>query len=423
VEIEQRSVSALTPYARNARTHDAAQIAQIAASITEFGFTNPVLVDKKGGIIAGHGRVLAAQELGLEQVPVIVLGHLTAAQRRAYVIADNRLALNAGWDEDLLRSEIEALGAADFDIGVIGFSDDELAEILADRTEGLTDADDAPEPPANPVSALGDMWLLGEHRLLCGDCTDPGTVAVVLAGEKPHLMVTDPPYGVNYDPKWRDRELETWTAPRATGAVHGDERSDWRDAWVLFPGDVAYCWSPPGSNMVDHQLALVAAGLEIRMQVIWAKSHFPIGRGNYHVQHEPCLYAVRKGRTAHWQGARDQSTLWQIDNASAFKGSRGVGDESTGHSTQKPIECMKRPIENNSKVGEAVYDPFVGSFTTGIACEMTGRRCVAIELSPVYVDVGVLRWQAFTGQEARHAETGETFAEVEAKRHVLEAAE
>jgi DNA modification methylase len=236
------------------------------------------------------------------------------------------------------------------------------------------------------------VWLLGRHRLVCGDATSEVDVSLALAGVRPHLMVTDPPYGVDYDPDWRNRADRANGKPygaRAIGLVSNDKRADWRDAWVLFPGDVVYAWHPPGAMQVDHFNALVAAGFEVRMQIIWAKSHFPIGRGNYHVQHEPCWYAVRG--TSHWQGDRKQTTVWQIDKPMKSE---------TGHSAQKPVECMRRPIENNSSPGQAVYDPFVGSGTTIIAAEMTGRTCHAIEISPTYCDVALLRWQAFTGQTA-----------------------
>jgi DNA modification methylase len=248
----------------------------------------------------------------------------------------------------------------------------------------------------------------GRHRLLCGDATSAADVELALGGAKPHLMVTDPPYGVDYDPDWRNRADRANGKPygaRAIGRVSNDDRMDWREAWALFPGDVVYAWHPPGAMQVAHHAALVAADFEIRMQIIWAKQQFPIGRGNYHVQHEPCWYAVRKGKTAHWQGDRTQSTLWQID--------KPVKSE-TGHSTQKPVECMKRPIENNSAAGDAVYDPFVGSGTTIIAAEMTGRACRALEINPVYVDVAVLRWQNFTGEQATL--DGRTFEQVKAAR-------
>jgi DNA modification methylase len=412
------AIAAIQPAARNPRTHSPAQIAQIARSIAAFGWTNPILIDEHARIIAGHGRLAAAQQLGLAEVPTITLAGLTDAQVRALVIADNQLALNAGWDAELLQMELGELGADGFDLSLIGFSDDELASILADRTDGLTDPDDVPDAPAEPVSVLGDVWLLGRHRLVCGDATSEVDVSLCLGAVRPHLMVTDPPWGVNYDPDWRNKSPTIgWSRSRSIGTVENDQQADWRQAWMLFPGDIAYTWSPPGTTQIDHYNSLVAGGFEIRMQIIWAKSHFPIGRGNYHVQHEPCWYAVRKGKTGHWQGDRKQSTLWQIENRTAFKGGMtGTEDAWSGHSTQKPVECMRRPIENNSSPGQAVYDPFVGSGTTIIAAEMTGRAAHTIEISPAYCDVTILRWQAFTGQTATHALTGRNFADTAAER-------
>ena len=408
-EVPTRKVAELVPYARNSRTHSEAQVAQIAASIREFGFTNPVLIDGKGGIIAGHGRVLAAQSLGLEAVPVLVLDHLTDAQRRAYVIADNKLALNAGWDEDALRAEVAALGAMDFDLNLIGFDDDELAAIMNPPSRSEVDPDETPEAPEAPATQLGDVWILGGHRLTCGDSTQAETVDRLLAGTKPHLMVTDPPYGVNYDANWRNEVERPNGKPygaSATGRVPNDDRANWREAWALFPGDVAYVWH--AGNMA-HIVAesLIDCGLNIRAQIVWGKNNMVISRGDYHPQHEPCWYAVRKGRTAHWAGDRKQTTVWDIPKPAKSE---------TGHSTQKPVECMKRPIENNSKPGDAIYEPFSGSGTTIIAAEMTGRRCFAIELSPAYVDVAVRRWEEFTGKTAALEATGQTFQEVQDER-------
>jgi DNA modification methylase len=402
IKLEQRDVADLIPYARNSRTHSDEQVAQIAASIREFGFTNPILTDGKNGIIAGHGRLQAARKLGLTQVPTIPLDSLTEAQKRAYVIADNKLALNAGWDAALLSSELAGLGEDGFDLTLLGFNEDELAALLADKTEGLTDADEVPEAPADPVSVLGDVWTLGKHRIVCGDSTDADAVAKCLNGVVPHLMVTDPPYGVEYDANWRneaDRANGKPYGAHAVGKVENDNRADWSEAWALFPGDVAYVWH--AGNMA-HTVAesLVANGLNIRAQIIWNKSNMVISRGDYHPKHEPCWYAVRKGKVGHYVGGRKQTTVWDIDKPQKSE---------TGHSTQKPVECMKRPIENNSSAGQAVYEPFSGSGTTIIAGEMTCRSIHAIELSPAYVDVAVTRWQDFTGQEAIHAESGETF--------------
>ena len=235
-------VDELIPYARNARTHSDAQVAQIAASIREFGFTNPILVDGERGVIAGHGRLLAARKLGLAKVPTIELSHLSPAQRRAYVLADNKLALIAGWDEDLLRIELTDLQLEGFDLGLTGFDADEIGRLLIDATDGLTDPDQVPEVPAEPVSRPGDLWVLGRHRLACGDATDPATMARVLGPVRPHLMVTDPPYGVAYDPAWRNAAGVSTT--RRTGKVENDDRADWREAWALFPSPHSPSSSP-----------------------------------------------------------------------------------------------------------------------------------------------------------------------------------
>jgi DNA modification methylase len=413
-EIVFRQVSALVPYARNSRTHSDAQVAQIAASIREFGWTNPVLIDGADGIIAGHGRLLAARKLGLTEAPCIVLDHLSETQKRALIIADNKLALNAGWDNEMLGLELQELAADDFDMGLVGFTDDELAALMAEKTEGLTDPDETPEPPADPVSVLGDVWVLGKHRIVCGDSTDADVVAKCLNGVTPHLMVTDPPYGVNYDADWRNKAMRTdGTAigGRAVGKVENDDKADWSEAWALFPGDVAYIWH--AGNMA-HTVAesLVANGFNIRAQIIWNKSNMVISRGDYHPKHEPCWYAVRKGKVGHYVGGRKQTTVWDIDKPRKSE---------TGHSTQKPVECMKRPIENNSSAGQAVYEPFSGSGTTIIAGEMTGRSIHAIELSPAYVDVAVIRWQEFTGEKAVH-EDGRLFDDLRAASAQKEAA-
>ena len=411
-KVERRPVADLVPYARNARTHSEAQVAQIAASITEWGWTVPVLVDETGGLIAGHGRVLAAKKLGLADIPVMVASGWSDAQKRAYVLADNKLAENAGSDEGLLKVELIDLEAMNFDAALTGFSADELAALTTDKTAGLTDPDEAPKAPGEPVTRFGDVWLLESHRLVCGDSTTVESVDKALNGVKPHLMVTDPPYGVDYDPDWRNRaimikgEARGAHGTRATGLVKNDKRSDWGEAWALFPGEVCYVWHADlhARTVVE---SLEACDFQMRAQIIWAKSQFAIGRGDYHHQHEPCWYAVRKGKTGHYDGGRKQTTLWQIDKPRKSE---------TGHSTQKPVECMKRPIENNSSPGQAVYEPFSGSGTTIIAGEMTGRAIHAIELSPAYVDVAVTRWMNFTGKTAMLEETGRTFAETGAER-------
>ncbi len=411
LEIAHRNVADLIPYARNARTHSEAQVALIAGSIREFGFTNPVLVDGGNGIIAGHGRLMAAQKLGLVTVPVIELAHLSEAQKRAYILADNRLAEQAGWDSDLLALELGDLRDLGVDVMELGFEAGEI-DALFRAAEADPREEVVPEVPDVPVSRPGDLWLLGPHRLLCGDATDAGAVERLLGGVVPHLMITDPPYGVDYDPAWRNAAGLSET--RRTGKVLNDHRADWREAWAHFPGDVAYVWHG-ALHATTVAESLVATGFAIRSQIIWAKERLVLSRGDYHWQHEPCWYAVRTKAKGHWSGDRKQTTLWQIPSRDQ--------DAATIHGTQKPVECMRRPILNNSSPGQAVYEPFSGSGTSIIAAETTGRCCHAVELDPAYVDVAVLRWQAFTGEAAVLEGTGEAFAALQAGRQPPEAAE
>jgi len=393
----------LTPYSGNPRTHSPTQIAQIAASMLQFGWTNPLIIDEAHQLIAGHGRLLAAQQLGMPQAPAIMLEGLSPAQKQALRIADNKLALNAGWDDDLLRAELSLLRDDGFDLALTGFADDELAGIFADRTAGLTDPDEVPKV-AEAICQPGDVWTLGRHRLVCGDATSEVDVSLCLAGVRPHLMVTDPPYGVGHDPIWRELAGVSAFGPQAKGLVEHDDRIDWTDAWLLSPADVAYVWHAD-RHASDVQQSLLKARYTVRCQIIWVKPQFIFGRGDYHWQHEPCWYAVHDSKTGHWVGDRKQSTVWQIDTMHVMGGSRGdANNPVTGHSTQKPVECMRRPIENNSSPGQAVYDPFVGSGTTIIAAEMTGRCCHAIEISPQYCDVAITRWQNFTGQRATRSD-------------------
>lgn len=414
--VERRSLAALVPYARNARTHSDAQVAQIAASIGQWGFTVPILVDEGGSIIAGHGRALAAEVLKLDQVPVVVARGWTEAQKRAYLIADNKLTENGGWNESLLRLEVADLASLGFDLPLMGFSESEMGRITGSNP-GLTDPDAAPPVPEIAATARGEVWQLGRHRIVCGDATFGEDVAKALGGSKPHLLVTDPPYGVDYDPAWR---IRTGLTPKAaTGKVANDHRVDWREAWALFPGHVAYVWHS-GLHSAEVLESLAARKLRMRAQIVWVKQRPVIGRGAYHWQHEPCAYAVEDGAEdswrfvpeheilsyavdgrAEWAGGRRQSTVWNIEHIK----------NDTGHATQKPVECMKRPMENNSQAGDAVYDPFVGSGTSIIAAEMTGRDCIALELDPLYVDVAITRWQNFTGHKALRLD-GASFDEV-----------
>ena len=406
--LERWPIERLIPYANNARLHSEADLDKLAAAIRKWGWTTPVLVDEEGNLLAGHGRIAAAPRAGVTSIPVIVARGWSEEEKRAYRLADNQLAARASWDFEQLRNELQELGFTGFDVGLIGFEPDQLDTILAGLgSSGLTDPDSVPEVPDQPVTRLGDIWLLGDHRVGCGDSTSAADVAQVLAGSEPHLMVADPPYGVSYEPSWRARRSLS-SGKLAQGKVLNDDRADWRDAYAQFPGDVAYVWH--GALHGDVAAAdLTACGLQLRAQIIWAKQHFTLGRGDYHWKHETCWYAVRAGKASHWRGDRTQTTVWEIANNNPF-GNR-QREQTWGHGTQKPVECMRRPIANNSRPGQAIYDPFLGSGTSLIAAEMTGRVCYGLELNPAYVDVIVRRWELFTGRAARHQASGQSFDE------------
>lgn len=433
-----RPIVDLVPRASNSRTHSAAQIDQLCALMLEHGWTTAVLVDEEDVLIAGHGRVLAAAQLlarghdRFAQAPVTTATGWTDAQKRAYVIADNQVATLAGWNEKLLGSELRELEGLGVDMGLIGFGQADLRRLMRGSGGGLTNPDEAPEAPESPVSRLGDMWVLGDHVIRCGSSTSPDDVAALLDGREPQLMVTDPTYGVEYDPNWRSKA--TGQKVRATGLVLNDDRADWREAWALFPGAVAYVWHG-ALHAGTVQASLEAEGFEMRSQIIWVKDRFALSRGHYHWRHEPAWYAVRKGRKADWRGGRKRDTVWRVDGLPDDRAAEVVAileehgaeptvweipmtvdDGSTGHGTQKPVECMRRPMEANSAEGDWVYEPFSGSGSSIIAGEQSGRRVLAMELSPAYVDVAVRRWEAFTGALAVHASLGLSFAQVSAQR-------
>ena len=407
-QIEHWPIERLIPYANNPRLHSQADLDKIAASIDKWGWTTPVLVDEQGVVIAGHGRIDAAARLELKSIPVIVARGWNEAEKQAYRIADNELAARASWDPDLLRNELRDLKFSGFDLDLIGFEPDRLEDILAELgSSGLTDPDSTPEVPENPVAWPGDVWLLGDHRIGCGDSTNAADVERVLAGAQPHLMITDPPYGVDYDPGWR-AHCQVSSGSLAQGKVLNDDRADWRQAYALFTGDVAYVWHGAlRGDVVATDLA--ACGFQPRTQIVWAKQHFALSRGDYHWQHECCCYAVRQGKRSHWQGDRTQTTVWEIANNNPI-GNR-QREQSWGHGTQKPVECMRRPIVNNSRPGQLIYDPFLGSGTSLISAEMTGRICCGLEISPAYVDVILRRWQTFTRRTAIHQASGQSFEE------------
>jgi DNA modification methylase len=399
MKVEEIATEKLVPYVRNAKLHSASQVSAIVGSIREFGFCNPVLVDKDNGIIAGHGRVMAAQQMGLKKVPCIRLGHLTDNQRRAYILADNRLAeIGGGWDVEMAKLEIadidwgglEYTSIDDYDWGgieMMGADDDEDEPDRSD-VDAEPQVDKADELREKWGTKTGQLWELGEHRLLCGDSTNADDVARALDGAKPLLMVTDPPYGVEYDPGWR-ADAGVNKNKGKMGKVENDDKADWREAWALFDGDALYVYHA-GAFSKTVQESIEVCGFEIRAQIIWAKDRMALSRGDYHWKHEPCWYAVRKGRPGHRNDDRTQTTLWEIVARE---------DLGHGHSTQKPIECMARPIRNHDS--EYVYEPFSGSGTTIIACEQLGRKCRAIEISPAYVAVAIQRWADATGKKPK----------------------
>lgn len=371
--LEMWTIDRIKAYEKNPRTLPEKAVAKVVGSLKKFGFQKPIVVDEHGTIIAGHVVYKAAQAAGFSKIPVLI-SQLDAKAARAYRIADNRTADETDWLDDLLRGEVSALADDGFDLESLGFDDRELQKLLTEDAD-LERAEETPPVPENPVTIEGDVWILGSHRIICGDSTKAEVVENLLGSVKPHLCVTDPPYGVVYDANWRNEAERANGRPvgaRATGKVLNDDRADWTEAWSLFPGEVAYIWHA-GRHASEVQRSLETAGFGIRCQIIWAKNNIAIGRGDYHWQHEPCWYAVREKGKGYWNGDRSQSTLWKIDKPQKSE---------TGHSTQKPIECMRRPIINNSSPGQAVYEPFSGSGTTIIAAEMTQRHCYAIELNP-----------------------------------------
>jgi site-specific DNA-methyltransferase (adenine-specific) len=399
--IELWPVDRLRPYERNARTHSVEQVAQIAASIVEFGFTNPILVDSSDGIIAGHGRLSAAQELGLKTVPVVVLDHLSERQRKAYILADNQLALNAGWDTDLLRGELQDLAEQDFDLTLIGFSDDELADLLPDIEElppEGADEDSAPEVPEEPITKLGDVWLLGKHRVMCGDSTSIDAVETLMGGTQADLLLTDPLYNVAY---------EGGTAEKLT--IKNDEmnnddfRQFLKDVYttanvVMKPGAAFYIWHAD-SEGYNFRGAAYDVGWQVRQCLIWNKSSLVLGRQDYHWKHEPCLYGWKEGAAHYWGSDRSQTTVLDFNKPS----------RNGEHPTMKPVELFQYQLENSTKKNGVVLDLFGGSGTTAIAAQKTGRQARLMELDPRYCDVIVKRWQQFTGKTAKLEGTGEPF--------------
>jgi len=396
-------LSDLKPDPQNRRKHTPRNLGMLADALREVGASRSIVIDETGEVLAGNGVVEAASTVGLSKVQVVEADGetivavrrrgLTVEQKRALALYDNRVAELAEWNWDQLGADqVAGLTLEPW------FTDAELAAGLKMLKTGLTDPDEAPE--IRPTSILrGDLFELGVHRLLCGDATSPGDVARLCGNIVPFVMVTDPPYGVDYDPEWRlATGLNKPHQKCALGDVTNDDQADWRLAWSLFSGDVAYVWHG-GVYASIVQAGLVAADLIVRAQIIWAKPVFVIGRGAYHWQHEPCWYAVRRNANAKWMGDRKQSTLWQIANMHATQGE--VDDGKTDHSTQKPVECMRRPMQHHGVATDWFYDPFCGSGTTIIAAEQVARQCLAIDIEPSYVQMTIDRWEAFTGQRAQ----------------------
>ncbi len=403
-KIEHWPIDRLVPYARNARTHSEQQVAQVAASIREFGFTNPILVDTESGVLAGHARLAAARKLGLPEVPVIVLDHLTEVQKRAYVLVDNKLALNAGWDDAMLAVELEALKEEEFNLDLLGFDEDELDRLCQELDGACKDANEAPAVEEAVVSKLGDLWLLGEHRVLCGDSLADDSFQRLLDGEPAGMVFTDPPYNVDYAPEdaaGRSRRIANDNLGQGFGIFLGQVCSN---LISYTDGAIYICMS--SSELHTLAAAFREAGGHWSTFIIWAKDRFSLGRSDYQRQYEPILYGWPVGKQHHWCGDRTQSDLWEVDRPT-------VNDL---HPTMKPVDLVERAINNSSQRGAIVLDAFGGSGSTLIACQKTGRKGRLIEVEPKYVDVIVRRWQEFTGLRAQLLGDGRDFDAVAEER-------
>jgi site-specific DNA-methyltransferase (adenine-specific) len=401
-KVERWAIDKLVPYARNARTHSDEQVGQIAASIKEWGWTTPVLVDESGSIIAGHGRTLAAQRLQMTEVPVMVARGWSEAKKRAYVLADNKLALNAGWDNEMLALELGEIGDLGFDLDLTGFTADEIAALMPVEMEpGLTDPDDAPAVQETATTVLGDVWIMGKHRLLCGDSTSVDDLAKLCQEQAVDMWLTDPPYNVAYEGGTKEKLT-------IQNDSMGDDqfRQFLRDSYVsadtvMKPGAVFYIWHAD-SEGYNFRGAAKDAGWTVRQCLIWKKSSLVMGRQDYHWKHEPCLYGWKEGAGHLWSTDRKQTTILEFDKPT----------RNGEHPTMKPVALFEYQLLNNTKGGDIVLDSFGGSGTTLIAAEKNGRIARLMELDPKYCDVIVKRWQDFTGKIATHAETGKPFAEV-----------
>jgi len=406
-KVERRGVSDLVPYARNSRTHSEEQVSQIAASIKEWGWTVPVLIDPEGGLIAGHGRILAAQRLGIETVPCMVANGWTDAQKKAYVIADNKLALNAGWDDEMLKVEIGELSDLDFDLSLTGFDDDELGAFLADEpTEGLTDEDEVPEVPEVPVTVEGDVWLLGRHRLMCGDSTSIDAVERLMDGRKADMVLTDPPYGISI----------VQSSKVGGGGAFGGKKNEKKDkSNVVAASNFAPVANDDSIDVAVSAIALIAT-LGAKVEIIWG--------GNYYAASLPnssCWIVWDKKNSGNFADCElawtNQTTavrkfehMWNGMVKASEHGQKRV------HPTQKPIALTEWCLDNYAEECKAILDLFGGSGSTLIGCETRGKDCYMMELSTSYCDVIIKRWQDFTGQQATLDGEGLTFSEIEVSR-------
>lgn len=434
--VERWPLEKLIPYARNARTHSDAQVAQIAASIREWGWTNPVLVDEGGQIIAGHGRVLAARQLGLGEAPVMVAAGWTDAQKRAYVLADNKLALNAGWDRELLKSELEGLRDIGVDAGLMGFSEEDLLELFGVAKDSGADPDEVPDVQETPVSVAGDVWVMGPHRLAVGDSCDVTVYDRLLESAQVDIVWTDPPYNVAYEGR--------------AGSIKNDDMGDadfaefLRAAFasmytVMKPGAAIYV-AHADTEGLNFRSAFKKAGLKLSGCLIWRKDALVLGRSDYQWQHEPILYGWKPGTKHRWYGGRKQTTVQELGDGSPFtrlpdgRWQIQVGDRtmvvsgdavvdhfvpsvireakprrSDAHPTMKPTALIERMLKHSARPGDLVLDPFGGSGSTMIAAERMGMCARLIELDPKFADVIVRRWQEYSGRKAVHAATGKVF--------------
>jgi DNA modification methylase len=401
--IETWALDRLVPYARNARAHSATQISQIAESVKSFGFTNPVLAGPDGDIVAGHGRVLAAHQLGMTQVPVIILRHLSESQKRALRIADNQIALNAGWNFEMLRLELASLVASSVNLDLVGFTDEQLKEVL--RVEvplPRSDPDFIPEADVDEVSQPGDMWELGKHRLLCGDGRLRENLGYVLGGRPCHMVFADPPYSVSYTGKGPGRLK---IANDDLGAEFENFLSSACKSILAVAQGAVYI-AMASTRLHELQRAFVDAGGHFSTYIIWAKTNFTLGRADYQRQFEPLLYGWPEGKSRHWCGARDQGDVWFFSKP--FRNDL--------HPTMKPVELLSRAISNSSRPGNVVLDPFGGAGSTLLACENLGRAACLVEILPKYVDCTIRRWERYTNRRANLSGTAKSFDEIARER-------